>query len=279
MSSIQQVSQPSDTVAAVVQMLRSPLTQGKVLIVIEGEDDSKLYRKIFREDTTHQHVLGGCLHMEDVARDCSPSYGQRLIVLKDADFDHLNGTTYPYSNLFLTDTHDAETMIVNRDCIEAICCEHLSKSDDTFMEKVLQDLLPLSYMKWYDNVHRLNTCFDILKVSSVYDGANPIDIGGTLTKLYANPKNNTVTRMTTADVESFIRSNPNADVLQLTNGHDLCECIRIRLHHLMATPVNINHKEIPKLLRTHYSKEQYRNTSMYNQINQWEVLNGHRLFK
>ena len=64
--------------------------------------------RIYPDCNCEKHVL--------ILDELNGIYGSRLLAIKDADFDRLEGQQYSYSNLLLTDTHDMEGMIV-ADCL------------------------------------------------------------------------------------------------------------------------------------------------------------------
>lgn len=52
-----------------------------------------------------------------------------FIGIKDADYDVLNHVSYPYPNLFMTDKHDLETMMISEEALENIMKEFLRYED------------------------------------------------------------------------------------------------------------------------------------------------------
>ncbi|WP_455586679.1 DUF4435 domain-containing protein [Bacteroides sp.] len=277
MNSILQSLQPSSVVAGVVQMLRSPKLCNKILVIVEGEDDKKLYSCFFREDTAYLYSLGGCLQMEAVLSGCNPVYELRYIILKDADFDHLNRIVYAYPNLFLTDTHDAETMMLNEDCMKKLCYEHLCLDFPSFESDIFRDLAPLSYIKWYSSANCLKINFDIIKISNLYNGTNPIDLSFCIQTIYSNAANVAKARIVEQDILEFMEAHADIDPLLLSNGHDICECIAIKLKSMGSG--NVSRNEIPRSLRLMYSMELFKQTSMYEQIVNWEVNNNCEILK
>ena len=96
--------------------LNHPNTQGKVFVLVEGESDIRLYRKLFNDAICKVEIVpGGNVKLESCVADISSSY-PLAIGIRDADFIHLSSEAYNKVNMFLTDYHDIEmTMIADED--------------------------------------------------------------------------------------------------------------------------------------------------------------------
>jgi hypothetical protein len=266
-----------EAIVADIQLaLNTPIYQDKILIVVEGTDDESLYFKFFNTTNTRFKPTYGCLHYEYILGELD-SLSNKFIILRDADFDHLNNKEYVYQNLFLTDTHDLETMMINDTVMRNICIEYLKEEIPNFIQTIYSHLAPLSYIKWYNNKHNIRLNFGVLKIPSIYSCVD-ICISDWLNKIYSYTENNTVAQIQEADIVQYQINNPCDNHLLLINGHDLCDYISIWLRKENLSCTNVNKKKIAQYLMTNYSVEDFKTTEMYRKINSWGERYSYKLF-
>lgn len=281
MSTVHNAETKDTIIADFVQRLRHPDTEGKVVVVVEGDDDIKLYSSLFNRRFVYFYDLKtkGCGYFEDVLQECNPQYENRFLIIKDADFDHLSDKTYPhYFNLFLTDTHDAETMMMTTECLKNICCEYLLPDDAIQVTEIMESLKTYSYLKWYNDMHHSGINFDALSVFDIYHGGNIIDNEGCINYVYSKDANKNKTKVTSEDLALFVENNANADPYQLSNGHDICDGIRVKIGLLKNNKNVVGKGEIPMCLRIKYSLSDFEKTRLYMQIVNWTEQLGYNLF-
>ena len=281
MSTVHDAIKKEAVVADVVLNFRTPVNAGKIMAIVEGDDDIKLYSKFFNNQAVYFHTLTvkGCEYFEDVLLECNPIYGSDYFVIKDADFDYLNNQTYPYPNLFLTDTHDIETLILKDDSLNSICCEYLLSNDAFTSSDIMSDIKVLSYFKWYNNIHHLGINFDAPRFFDLYNGSNAIDVDDCLRWIYNAPANQDGNIIPSDVITDFIANNNAVDLLQLTNGHDVCDGIRAKIGYLKNNKNTVGNKEdIPRCLRIKYSFADFTHTTLYSKINSWATALGYNLF-
>lgn len=278
MNTIRDAIDENTIVAEVVQYFRSPIYSEKLMIIVEGDDDIKLYKSFFNESKVYFHTLqtNGCGWFESVLKECDDQYESYFIIIKDADFDHLNSKTYYYPNMFLTDTHDMETMIIKDDSINKICQEYnccFSVND------IMKNIKNYSFLKWYNCKNQCGIKFEVLNIFQLYDGKKDLTIQNCLNSIYANPKNQNKTKISNVAISKFIKDHKNTDLSQLTNGHDLCKSIRKKIYVLNSSKsYNIKDDEIPRLLRVQYTMTDFKHTKLYQSILKWMNQHGKDIF-
>ena len=124
--------------------LPNPNNRGKTLVLVEGDSDIRLFRKLFDADHCKvENIPGGKFKLEDCVEELIRSY-PLVIGIRDADFEHLKSSSYSKSNMFLTDYHDIEvTMLAQKEILHAFLFEYtgMEKSGHLdFREKVLQSI-------------------------------------------------------------------------------------------------------------------------------------------
>ncbi len=103
----------SDVVNSIRLQLRHPSGVNKVWVIVEGETDQKLYSKLIDGHHVEIEIAHGGLNslllsVSELLRETD-----RILGIRDADFLHLEGKKETAENIFLTDFHDAEMMMIS----------------------------------------------------------------------------------------------------------------------------------------------------------------------
>lgn len=149
-------------ISSVLLTLRNHVTDDKVVVIVEGIDDRRLYERMYNVGKVIIYVVGNSRHTIEVIKALNPKgYDKRLIGIKDADFDNVNKKLYSYPNLFLTDWHDAEIVELESDSvIDTVWNKYMGfKAPIDAIENICKDLCELSMLKWANYNLRLNVVF------------------------------------------------------------------------------------------------------------------------
>ena len=141
--------------AEITGMCYHEANEGKVFVIVEGADDEKIYRCFLDERKVTFYIAKNCLYVVELLKELktNPSFRDRLIGIKDADFDHILGRSYPdLGNLFLTDYHDIEMTILSNSFEDFLKAEYKLPNATPLIEKVAEDLKSLSYLRLYNEV-------------------------------------------------------------------------------------------------------------------------------
>lgn len=133
-----------------VREWKTPRNAGKLMVLVEGWEDSLVYEKFFKTDVARLVDCGGCddaIGLNTYINKIAPSI--KRIAIIDSDFRFFYGRNKRKSNVFFTDTHDMETMVMfNSRCFQTIInklkCPNLTHKD------IVKDLRLLSYIRWYN---------------------------------------------------------------------------------------------------------------------------------
>lgn len=272
----------SDTIVSSVKMLlQSPKCSKKILVIVEGIDDKKLFDSLFNEHKAYVYNVGGCGLFGRILEELYSAYSSRFIVIKDSDFDVLDGIKYEYLNLFHTDGHDQEMMEMTDRFAKKINLEFCNDSKLDVME-VEKEIENVSYIKWYNERKNLNLRVDRFKpYQGFYNGRDKISISDAIKKLYDLDDNAEKMDICERDIEIFIESNKTDDYSNLTNGHDMCEAISRKMHYLKEKDNGIkplNAENIPHFLRVSYSLEEFKETQLFNELKKWGMREKVELF-
>ena len=273
MSSIRQAladNRDSLQTNAVRLLFRTHVTEGKVILLVEGCDDVNVFEKFFNQHLVLLHPVYNCDEIVRVLGQIEPHYQNRLLAIKDADFDRLKSISYTqYTNLFLTDLHDAEMMM-----LFDFGTVLLGRIYNVDVEKIpsfrslMEDIESLSYLKLYNSIHNLRIDFEKPEIDLFYTGRAPLDYSAYATNLFSKLANvgKTVSDSTIIDFACALDYNDD-DLLQLTNGHDLFDVIYrvIRLNYRQ----NLKKKEVAKKMRELYTWNRFEKTSLYDSLDKW----------
>ncbi len=248
-------------VADVKSLFDTHVNEGKVVLVVEGADDKEVYEKVTDTSSVCIYVDCNCDKHLVILNALNGSYGNRLLAIKDADFDRLDGTEPPYSNLVLTDAHDMEGMIVE-DCLPELQGEDAERCGSINLADIYSGLEDISYLKWFNHSNHCGINFAGVTLEE--------DITAYFNACVANTEN--VVVVTLNDMYAFKATHQGVSEKELCNGHDLFERIYVCAK---ATKVgNFAKKPFFRRLRRVYPSIKFVNTSLYQDIRKWEAANG-----
>ena len=248
-------------VADVKALFDTHVNNGKVVLVVEGSDDKEVYEKMTDTDAVCIYVDENCDKHFVILNALNGHYGNRLLAIKDADFDRLEGTRHPYPNLVLTDSHDMEGMIVEA-CLAELQGEDAERCKGVSLGEIYSELEDISYLKWFNHANHCGINFS--------DVALDLNVNAYFNACVANTDN--VVSVTLEDMYVFKAAHQGVPEKELCNGHDIFERIYVRAHD--AKKSNYAKKPFLRRLRRAYPKGMFVNTSLYQDIKAWEAANG-----
>lgn len=256
-------------------LFNSPELNNRILVIVEGKDDKKVYGYHLSSEIFHIHIYGTCNNYSELVEKLNCKHPDDFFAIKDADFDILNNVKYSSDNLFLTDTHDLETMLIknNTDFKSKLEKEYDIDSSEDFILQCVKHISFLSYLKWYSSKYELKLNFECIRIYSIFNGVN-FDKKKCLEELYKNPKNRGIfSDAHRKSFTEFIEMNFKIDKWQLTNGHDLCCAIALFIKHKAESKPQFKDDSIPQLLRMSYAAEKFHETNLYKTIQEWVFRN------
>ena len=261
-SSVEGLGTENVHVTAIRLLFNSPVNQGKTIVVVEGPDDKDFYAKFL--DATHAELYadGNCDKHQLILNELNAQYRNRLMAIKDADFDHLNKQAPSVPNLFLTDEHDMEGMILKNGIPQKIYECYPGRCNTISIDEICENLKVVSYLRWMNNVQELGLNFKLQKWSSHYKHPYEVDIACYLAAVISDSKDCQV--ITINELHRFMEERGEQDIRQLTRGHDLMECLYIRAKAMNAK--NFSKAKFFKDIREAYTKDMFAKTQLCKQI-------------
>lgn len=265
-----------------IRMLRS-VFKGTILLV-EGCSDARVYGWFVEKLNcqvipahSKKNVLDALILIESAKME-------GILAIADADYWRVEGKEIASGNLFLTDTHDLETMILNHpEILEKIISEYgsdnrVERLPGKIVDMILTSALPIGVLRWIAT-NSMNDLKLILRDLSFEKFI-------TLTTLKINLKKlvEEVLAISKIDapgiVESLVKKvktilKENHDPWQICSGHDLSNLLMIGFVHIFGnkTAKSLTVKDVEKAIRLSYGLEHFRTTHLYASIQKWEILN------
>ena len=261
-SSVEESGTENVHVTTVRLLFNSPVNRGKTIVVVEGPDDKDFYAKFF--DATHAEFYtdGNCDKHQLILEELNAQFSNRLMAIKDADFDHLNQQEPSVSNLFLTDEHDMEGMILKNGIPQKIYERYPGRCEMISIDEICKNLKVVSYLRWMNNVRELGLNFKSQKWASHYKHPYEVDIEGYLAAVISDSKD--CQAISVDELHTFMKERGEQDMRQLTRGHDLMECLYIRAKDMNAK--NFSKTKFFKDMRDSYTKDMFAKTLLSKQI-------------
>lgn len=268
----------SDTIGGIRQARRHPTGKNYLWILVEGTTDQKLYTKLIDGKNTKIEIAHGGVEKLRTALIILTEETNQVLGIRDADFLHLDRKAETINNLFVTDAHDSEMMMLSCDKVcEALVVEYLPSKRNNFSEFRSKILLSLSFLggiRWINNTENLELNFKggLVKFYDVTSlELNQSDCIKEIEKCSPNKKRS----IQLTEVEAKISN--ISDHYNLCCGHDFENAFA--LHVSKATKTSINNKDVGTSLRLAYRKEDFSLTKLYESLKNWEQQTGYLLFK
>ena len=262
LTSLQEASdRREDALIASVKMLfNSTINKEKVILIVEGKDDKDVYSLCLKANAVCIFPDGNCMKHAIILEALNVMYRNRLLAIKDADFDRLEGRNNPFENLLLTDTHDMEGMVLSNG-IPMLIGDDEERCHCIDLNIIYKELVDVSYLKWYNHVHNLGLNFRNIALD--------LDLNDYLCAVMANTANEV--SVTLNDVLAFKNCNAHVSMKELCNGHDLFERIYILAHNVKRG--NFAKRPFFCRLRKSYTIDKFSKTALYRSIKEWENTN------
>jgi hypothetical protein len=263
-------------------LLIHPQTRNKVFILVEGDSDIKLFRKLFHHQNTEiKSIPGGYTNLELGLKELSKNY-RTVIGIRDADFMHIEKKKPQIQVLFLTDVHDMEMMmIISDETLKSILFEFSSDTKFKIKElrnKFLESIKFIGYVRWYNSIHNLELNFKDLGIGEFINNTNlEIDEISCIAKVLQrspNKKTNDAIELRN-NVKKLIKS--THDLAQICCGHDIAKIIALFLS-LEKLNKGVSQERIESHLRTTYNFTQFQKTKLYKSLKNWSIENERDIF-
>lgn len=263
------------TIAAQVRMERQ--THRGTLLLVEGSSDVKRFAAFIDEDRCQFVVCFGKDNLLDAMYRLNEDGFLGAVGFADADFDRVEGVDPNIENVIYSDTHDFELdWLQSRSGVRFLIeCSGGNVKDVAQAQAVMMELLstlkPLACLRLLNVRHRWRLKLRELRLYNYFDGSifqieTLID---EILKGRDRPSKSDVIRML-----SVCEENEN-DLLQLSNGHDVCAGLGVMLQGpLGSRPISGSKpSEIEMMLRLSFDSDCLRAMPFFAAVKDWEQEN------
>ena len=255
----------------------NPLSKGKIFVLLEGDDDCKIFKRLLASHCKVETFSGGVEKLQECLQILvnDSSFRGLIIGIRDADFLHLAGKTSGLPELFLTDFHDLEMMMLAEDeCFEAILAEFSNSQNDLLVrENLLESLRFVSYLRWWNDQNKAELTFKEFKFGDIFDPSHlRIDVERYLYKLVERSANAIEKDINVLKVAANSLVNKDNNIFQLCNGHDFMDILSLYFN-AKGTQKGVTPKRLNSHFRTAYSKPAFYKTKLYANLQKWASEN------
>jgi 5S rRNA maturation endonuclease (ribonuclease M5) len=265
-----------DRIANSIRLLRG--NHEGVFLIVEGHSDKLIYERLVNKQEVRVTIASGknnaikalsILEKEDNFR--------RVVAVIDADFSRIEQQIPHSNNLFLTDEHDLEMMLIKSAAFDKLLKERGSEEKiKAFTEDIRETLLKLGQeigkLRWLSLRNKLDLKFEGLNFKNFIDQKN---LSINIDKLIISIKNHS--QKPSLDEQQIkqdlsVISDENHDPWQLCCGHDFIDILAIALCKVLGTwnANDVKTEVLERELRLAYELSYFYQTQIYQLMVNWQ---------
>lgn len=272
MMSLSRLKNPGDLFA---ELLMSRTGFDGSLLVVEGDDDSRFWRRKVADGLCELVIAGGRRNVEGLIAKVDARRFSGALGLVDADFSGIEGAS-PSPNLIYTEDHDLEAMLLQSSALDAVLVEYGDRSrieafegrtGQRVREALLARGLPFGRLRWLSQRRSLRLDFERLKPARFVERSGwYLDVDS----LHLEAAR--LCGLSPADLRLHLDALPEAPSWALCQGHDLLHILNIGLAGALGNSYP-GHDTLGKMLRQAIQTHELHTSSIYRDIHGWESRN------
>lgn len=256
-------------------LLKHPTYKEKVILIVEGKSDIRLFRSLFNPRYFKIESVEGKIALLEVVDDLFKDFKNRVVGLRDADCDRLLAQTESDS-ILLTDLHDAEMMMLNSPALDNFINEFASHENfddilDNLRKVVFSAAYRIGLVRLLSEAHGLQFIFKALTFSG-FLSINKLDIQVDMKRMLMQLIGRSPSKPENISVESLLsliegEEGKNHCQLQVCCGHDVTKIMELMFSQSwVSLDRNLNQERIESSLRLSYSAQHFCETALYANI-------------
>jgi 5S rRNA maturation endonuclease (ribonuclease M5) len=271
-----------DRIANSIRLLRSD--HEGVFLIVEGHSDKLIYERLVNKQEVRITIASNKNNAIKALSILEKENFRRVVAVIDADFSRIEQQIPDSNNLFLTDEHDLEMMLIKSAAFDKLLKERGSEEKiAAFSKDIRETLLKLGQeigkLRLLSLRNELNLKFEGLNFSKFIDKKNlSIDID----KLIISIKNHS--QKLSLDEQQIkqdlsVISDENHDPWQLCCGHDFISILAIALWKVLGTrnANDVKKEDLERELRLAYELSYFYQTQIYQLMVNWQ--SNHHLYQ
>jgi hypothetical protein len=282
-NNLQNSATPSDEEGEVRLLLRG--NDSIVCVLVEGEDDVRVYSFFFNRNAKIKHTTGAGNLTKILNALSSDIWAERLIAIRDADFSYLNHVSFPSPPYFLTDYHDIEmTMFSFRDIRDRLFIEYRIAADTDkrqIWKASLSTSVFVGYVRWYNEKNNDSLNFNGFPFGRLFQNDNGnlcFDKTRFIEELNVRSPDKK-SDLTLSDVNAFIAANKTCNFYNLSNGHDFSQLLSLAITSFSKKEKGVGVDEFTRNLRFSFNENHFHKTKLYKELNTWQRATGYSVLK
>jgi hypothetical protein len=271
------------TIANDVRMRRS-MFSGSFLLV-EGPDDQRLFR-CFVDVAQCQIIIGfGKENVWNAIVELNSSNLRGAVGVVDSDFDGIEASPALPPNLFSTDWHDAECMMLRGSALDRLLLEFATPEKlldfqqryrSNIQDHLLAQAQRIGLLLWHSIRANLSLSFDNLEPREFVD---PETLNVDCVRLIQHVKNKSSKHdLQDADIRQGIQrlEQRQVDPWRITRGHDYANLLGYALRHRVGSSraLDVTRERLEQSLRLAFPASEFRATRLCDNILSWESSNS-----
>lgn len=256
-------------------LFRHSLYKDKVIIIVEGQSDIRLFRGLLGSENVKLETIDGKRNLVNAMKELTEEFPLRIHAIADSDHDRLTGASAELENysIYLTDEHDAEVMMLSSPSLGNFISEYSSiENVDTISKNLLSKTFSAAYsiglIRWINTEEELNLKFRGLNFGQFIDVSKTeiqLDVEVLIQELLKRS-----TKKSEKATHEFINSKleefeaREACKLQVCSGHDLTNIIAMVYRQRWASlDINMDVKKVEASLRLGYQPSFFKDTKLF----------------
>ena len=273
------VREPSGTKSAIIQALKSPVGLSVVWVVVEAEEDVKVYKKFMCPNSTvvktSEDDTGrkGYSNVEIIVREVNEEEPQAHIMgIRDTDYTRYEEGYSAPTNIFLTDRRDLEMLLLEAESVKQSLRTWAPAYDEAF-SRCIPVCRHFGYLRIYNELAELSVKFhDNLLPNKYWDFKQQAVVASWEQDITEKFVELSAGGCTAQDAKVFITTHKLEDenLYDICRGHDLLNLLSLTLVDVQTYSV----KAIMTKMTEAYSLDDFKTTKLYSSIKTWQTTEG-----
>ncbi len=253
-------------------------------IIVEGPSDLNFYNQVVLEDGI---VVASNKSMAiEILEILNKDNFLGVVAIVDKDFDKLREILPQADNLFFTDSHDLETLLIQSPALEKVLGELGSKKKINELGRGVRDVLldagcSIGYLRWISLQGALHLDFKNIQCRNFLDKKSLVLDESNLIKEVKNKSQKPGLNVNDLQKQVNQLRNPNHDRWQVCRGHDLVQIMSFGLTYAIGTRdhAEVTVESLERSLRLAYQSSYFSQTRLYSDLEHWQHQHSYQILK
>lgn len=249
-------------------------------LIVEGDTDSRFYKIFFGDNDCQTQVAHNKDNAVKALEILQRENYQGILAIVDTDFDLLEEKVNENPDLFFTDFHDCECVIVTSPALEKVISEFGSDEKIRNFGKDVREFLFeigtfIGYLRWISLTEGLNLTFEDIDFGKFVKRDDlTFDLGSLINTVQNKSQRPDLDGTILVEKINSLAVH-NHDKRQVSCGKDLVEILSIGFQRVLGTNNSgkVASEILARDLRLAYEFEFFVSTHLYRSVKMWEEQN------